>query len=51
MVFGSMFGFEFVSILVIGEGKGTAVSDWNGLEPGDSVKTKIGQYGEQMRVL
>jgi hypothetical protein len=45
MVYGSMFGFEFVSILVIGGGKGTAVSEWNGLEPGDSAKTKIGQYG------
>ena len=45
MAYGSMFGFEFVSILFIGGGKGTAVNEWNGLEPGDSAKVKIGQFG------
>jgi len=45
IVYGSMFGFEFISILFIGGGKGTAVNDWNGLETGDSAHVKVGQFG------
>ena len=45
IVFGSIFGFEFVSIKFIGSGKGTAVNNWNGLEPGDSAQVKVGQFG------
>ena len=44
-IYGSMMGFEFVSIMFIGRGKGTAVNDWDGLEPGDSAKVKVGQFG------
>jgi hypothetical protein len=45
MVYGPTFGFEFVSVLFIGCGKGIAVSEWNGLEPGDSAHVKIAQFG------
>ena len=45
MVFGLMFGFEFVSMKFIGSGKGTAVNYWNELEPGDAAHVKVGQFG------
>ena len=45
IIYGSMLGLEFVSVLFIGAGEGEIINYWDGLEPGDTAKVLLGTYG------
>jgi len=45
LFYGSMLGLEFVSVLLIGTGKGKMVNYWNDLSPGETARLKVGAYG------
>ena len=44
-MYGLSMGLDFVSVLLVGHGKGEIINSWNGLEPGDIAKINLGALG------